>query len=351
MKTERNSSFELLRLFCIFGIVVMHAFGGIDTSDSLLNTELHVLSNSVFNTGVTCFILISGYFGIRFDFQKLVRMDMMVIFFTLAGAVAVGGFGVKDLIKACIPVLSRRYWFITCYFALCILAPFLNQIPQHIEKAKFRSLLLALLLIFSFIPTFIPYDIMQDAGKGLADFVMIYLLGRYLALYKPGPFAKKNLLCGFFLCILVIFVSDSARTLHSGVLYNAFSRDCSVFIILASVLLLLYVRETRIVNRAINRIAANVLAVTVLDSWLQHLFRRYFNPGDYGDSPLLFPVVLLFSLLVVAAAVLLNELRSLTVGRIEPFCSSLLETLWQKGQGAFLALMQRVLAAFLKPQS
>lgn len=350
MKTERNSGFELLRLFCIFGIVVMHAFGEIDTSASLLNTELHVLSNSLFNTGVTCFILISGFFGIRYDFRKLVRMDMMVIFFTLAGTVVTGGFGVKELVKACIPVLSRRYWFITCYFALCILAPFLNQIPQHMEKAKFRSLLLALLLVFSFIPTFIPYDIMQDAGKGLADFVMIYLLGRYLALYKPGPLAKKNLLGGFFLCILVIFVCDSARTLRNGVLYNTFSRDCSVFIILASTLLLLYVRETRFTSRTVNRIASNVLAVTVLDSWLQRIFKQYVNPADYAKSPLLVPVILCFALLVVAAAVLLNELRSLTVGRIEPWCCSFLDALWRRGKDAFLGLMQRVLAVFIKPQ-
>lgn len=30
--------------------------------------------------GVTCFILLSGYFGIRFDFKKLIRLDLMIIF-------------------------------------------------------------------------------------------------------------------------------------------------------------------------------------------------------------------------------------------------------------------------------
>ena len=59
----------------------MHTFGGIDTSVSFFNTEIHVLVNSVFNMGVTCFILLSGYFGIRFDFKKLIRLDLMIIFF------------------------------------------------------------------------------------------------------------------------------------------------------------------------------------------------------------------------------------------------------------------------------
>ena len=55
----RKSNFELLRLFCIFGIVVMHAMGNIDTSLSVWNTESHIFVNALFNTGVTCFILIS----------------------------------------------------------------------------------------------------------------------------------------------------------------------------------------------------------------------------------------------------------------------------------------------------
>ena len=34
MKHERSSNFELLRLLCIFGILVMHTFAGIDTAAS-----------------------------------------------------------------------------------------------------------------------------------------------------------------------------------------------------------------------------------------------------------------------------------------------------------------------------
>ena len=132
MKHERSSNFELLRLLCIFGILVMHTFAGIDTAASPGNMLANVFANSLFNTGVTCFILLSGYFGIRFDLKKLIGLDLMVIFFTLLGTVALGDFGVKDLIKSCIPVLSRRYWFITCYFVLCILAPFLNQMAERL---------------------------------------------------------------------------------------------------------------------------------------------------------------------------------------------------------------------------
>ena len=53
MKKERSSSFELLRLLCIFGILVMHTFAGIDTTVSTQNLLLQIFCNSLFNTGVT----------------------------------------------------------------------------------------------------------------------------------------------------------------------------------------------------------------------------------------------------------------------------------------------------------
>lgn len=186
----RKSNFELLRLFCIFGIVVMHAMGNIDTSLSVWNTESHIFVNALFNTGVTCFILISGYFGIKFRLEKLIEMDFMVIFYTVAGVAVRGDLKAKELILACFPIITRHYWFISCYFALCFLAPLLNALAEKIKKENFERLLVTMLLLFSVIPTITTYDIMQDSGKGLVDFVMIYLIGRYLSKY-PVRLQKK----------------------------------------------------------------------------------------------------------------------------------------------------------------
>ena len=123
MSKDRSSNFELLRLLCIFGILMMHTFGGIDTSVSFFNTEIHVLVNSVFNMGVTCFILLSGYFGIRFDFKKLIRLDLMIIFFTIFGTIAVGNLGIKALIKSCIPKSCQRKTLKNCSPSYCFFSP------------------------------------------------------------------------------------------------------------------------------------------------------------------------------------------------------------------------------------
>lgn len=348
MKNERTSSYELLRLLCIFGIIIMHTFAGIDTSSFPANMLVNVFVNSIFNTGVTCFILISGYFGIRFDLKKLIRLDLMIIFFTLLSTVALGDFGIKSLIKSCIPVLSRQYWFITCYFALCIIAPFLNQIPEKLSKESFRRLLLVLLLLFSVIPTLTTYDIMQDAGKGLVDLVMIYLIGRYLALYCNKSYRCGRLCLGMAASTLCVFVADSALTLNQGVIYSTFSRDCSIFIIFTAVMILLLFREIHFSSRIINRAASNVLAVYVLDQVIRTIFNRYFDLNAYANSWYLFFVVCGYVLVVMFIAILLNEIRKLTIGRLEPWISNIVAVIFEKLGTAVTSVMDKLLALFIK---
>lgn len=348
MTKERNSSFELLRLLCIFGIIIMHTFAGIDTSASSLNMAMHVLVNSLFNTGVTCFVLISGYFGIRFDLRKLIRLDMMIIFFTVCSTLLIGDFGIKALIKSCIPVISRQYWFITCYFALCILAPYLNRIAERLNRENFRSLLLVLLLVFSLIPTFTTYDIMQDAGKGLMDFIMIYLIGRYLALYyNQKTWHNGRLLLGIALSTGIVFFTDGALTAKSGVIYSTFARDCSIFIIFSAVLIVLLFSGLHFTNRTINRIAGDVLAVYVLDSTIRTFLNRCIDLNTYADKWYLILIVMGYAAVVVLIALFINEVRRLTIARIEPWISEQLSKLWYRIQHMLLACMQRILSFFI----
>ena len=326
---------------------MMHTFGGIDTSVSLLNTEIHVLVNSIFNMGVTCFILISGYFGIRFDFKKLIRLDLMIIFFTVFGTIAVGNFGIKSLIKSCIPVISRYYWFISCYFFLCFLTPFLNQIPEKLSKENFRKLLAILLLLFSVIPTFGFFEIMQDGGKGLVHMVMIYLLGRYLSLYHNRSHNVHRLLSGLLLSIGFIFLADSSLTFLRGKLYTTFCRDCSIFIIFGSVMVLLLFREIHFHSRFINRAAGNVLAIYVLDGTVQTFLLKWIDLKPYAGSWFLVFPAIGYVLAIMVIACLLNEVRKATIGRLEPWIVDVVNRVVMWGANVVRTVAEKLMAYFL----
>lgn len=87
-KTERHNGIELLRIISIIGIICMHTFGAIYTVAEGHALIFGVFINSLFNIGVTCFALISGYFGIRRDFKKIINLELMVLFYSIGGGIA-----------------------------------------------------------------------------------------------------------------------------------------------------------------------------------------------------------------------------------------------------------------------
>lgn len=102
-QNQRQSNIELLRCFAMLCIIVYHlclfALGGVPTSTKLyqaLQIPLHI--------GVPLFVLISGYFGIRFSLKGLMRLCSKGYFYFVPLAVipmlVYNTGGVKDVLKS-----------------------------------------------------------------------------------------------------------------------------------------------------------------------------------------------------------------------------------------------------------
>lgn len=348
MQKERESGFEFLRILCITGIIFMHTFGPLNDGLTGLNREVSIFINALFNTGVTCFVLISGYFGIRFDLGKLIRLDLVVIFYTLLGTILAGDFGAKSLLFSCIPILSGRYWFLSCYFALCFLSIFLNMLAEKADQKTLLGIILLLLFLFSIIPTFFFYELIPDSGKGIVQMVMVYLIGRYLQKYHAEPFQKSRIFLLLTLSTLFIFMANSALTLLKGTQMGMFCRDNSLFIILSAILLLLLFREFHFKSRLINHLAGNVMPLYVFESFVRlYVVNRFMDLSAHADSPLLIVYVALYVLITVIICMAVNEVRRLTFVHLDNLIADMLmklyhaiapvvQRLWCRGSGALL---------------
>ena len=324
MQKERESSFELLRILCITGIIFMHTFGPLNDSLTGFNRGISLFLNALFNTGVTCFILLSGYFGIRFDLAKLIRLDLVIIFYTVLGTLLSGAVTAKALILSFIPVLSGRYWFLTCYFALCFLSVFLNKLVEKTKKETLAAILVVFIFLFSFIPTFFFYELIADSGKGIVQMVIAYLLGAYLKKYHTGHFSRSRLLLLLCGSTLLIFGFNTALTMIKGVQMGTFARDNSLFILFSAVMLLLFFREFHFRSRLVNHLAANVMPLYVFESFVRlFVIDRFFPLGGYTDSRLLILYVTGYVLLTVILCMACNELRRLTFVHLDNLIAKL----------------------------
>ena len=295
-------------------------FMGHDWANTTCDATLSVGFRSFFTVAVNCFVLISGWFGIKRNWQKLIRLNTMTTFWVLvlcALAVALGLHTVdlrKDILML-FPVLTKQYWFITVYFALCVVAPALNLLVEHIEAKQFKQLLTLLFAMFVVLPTigflFNFSSITGDAGYGIVNFMFLYLTGRYLRLHYKSTVSKYADLGGYFVSALLCGVAQVGLSRILGFKFAAFFSYDTVFQFFGAVFLFMYFTKIQLTSRFINRIAGFCLATYVihLHPWLFKWLYQDFLGGNsiHGSRYLVF--ILIMPVLTLIACALMESLR------------------------------------------
>ena len=239
MAATRHSGLECLRIISIILIVSMHILGNTFHTSNWLNKEFILFINTLGNTGVTLFILISGYFGIRFNTHKFFKMLVVVWFYSIVSYLIetiwlhtphtwIG------LASSLLPILSKKYWFMTCYVVLYCFSPYLNRLVQNLSQKSYKQLLLLWGFFFVFAPTILFFEIQNDTGKGIINVTLAYLIGQYLKVYGLPENMKRHgwdILSG---SLAGIFILNSLLTAMSGNIILRFARDNNLLIIIAS---------------------------------------------------------------------------------------------------------------------
>lgn len=280
----RNSGLELLRIFAILMIICIHAFGLVQgMAVNQLGKEVTRLVNCLCNIGVSCFVLISGYFGVKRDWMKIARLEMMVIFFSFCttGLLAVafpevynGPELLELIIKSCIPVISRKHWFYSCYICLLLLSPWLNAALERMTKRQMMGLLATMLVLFSICPTFLYFEIMQDGGKGLVNMILLYVLGRYIRKFGDFQAERKRVILIFVLLLALSYFTNRAAISFGGVTLS-FIKDNSIVNIGMAVMLLYLCKDAKWHLKCVNGISSHVFGIYILNVPVMECIHTY----------------------------------------------------------------------------
>lgn len=329
MKTEqRNSGLELLRIVAILMIICIHAFGLVQgVKVNWIGKETTRIVNCICNMGVSCFVLISGYFGVKRDWIKIIRLEMIVIFLsfctTLLLAIAFpeiycGSELLELIIKSCIPMISRKHWFYTCYICLLLLSPWINEMLEKMTKRQFEGLLLSLLFLFSIFPTFLYFEIMQDGGKGLVNMILVYVLGRYIRKYGDFKICKGKALLVFCGLLGLSYIS-SFYWFTIGGIHHSFIKDNSIVNIGMAVILLYLFKDMNCRTKWVNRISAHVFGIYILNLPVMQCIHTYILKTDEARvNTNYFPLWMVLEIGVTFLICLLCDiLRSIMFGKLE----------------------------------
>ena len=309
----RNSAIELLRIVCLVLIFWMHASASYENNE--VSAWISIFAAVIGNIGVSCFILISGYYGIRLNIKKMMRLDLMLIFYcwiSLALQLAWGARpGGEEILSYLLPVIGKRSWYFTCYFALAFLSPFLNEMVEKQGEMRLRQLIFTMLVIFSGVTTFFFFDINGDGGKGIVHMVMLYLMGRYIGVYQKEKRYSTGKLLGCFAAVAAVnFCLNGALYVATGVVQNRFARDNTLFTVAQAVLIFLMFRNVYFENKFVNRLARHVPAVFIFEWTLRAIISRYlFDYVQWRESVWYELVLIGIAVLIVALGSVIDCLR------------------------------------------
>lgn len=313
MATERKSNVELLRIILMTLIVLWH-FDAHGILHVLNNPDLYEINPTwaqliIFPArcfAITCFVIISGYFGIKFSVQRFFNFSMQLLFYSILtfgiflflpeGKNHLQHFSITHL-KFIYPANDTGWWFVSSYVLLMLVAPFLNA---GIEKLTQKNLGIIIAIgLGVFLSGYHYYT--NSLPENHMVFVYLYLLGRYIRLYPIKIIEKYSAL--IWVLAVAVMVGQTIYLYVQGELtiakYLRIGNLTNPFNILSSVAFFYIFKRLDIgCIQLINWLATGVFAAYLMtEGYLRHIWNETII-NIFGTNMLVLFFVALFSVLI-----------------------------------------------------
>jgi len=323
---ERQSNIELLRCVLMYMIVVIHIIGhNILDSNNPVQVEApnYISSNLLFSfcvCAVDCFVLISGFFMMKFSLKKVILFILPICFYQLLFSL----FFYK--IHHNLSISPFDYWFVGPYLMLLLISPILNEGLKTLNT-KQLYLIIALSTLFFIVP--IP-SILGQAGKTFATFLYIYIIGYFLRDHKLEVNRFASLGFFVFMCLLVWgeFLLLSFFGKNNGTSTLSYNYD-NILIIMAAVFLFQTFRKITFKSKFVNWVASSSFFVYII-SENKNMYNHpglydLLNVSKWSDSSMYVFHVLFSSAVIFFCAIAIDKLRLVFFSRFEKKIGNWLE--------------------------
>lgn len=325
MKKERNSNFELLRIFAMLMIVMHHyiCHGGFVFDKALtFNKAVSECAYWGGKVGINLFVLITGYFMVKgtWKLSKVLVLYgeilfyswLISIFFVLIGWEPIS---IQGIIKMVFPFLIPRHNYTTTYIMLYMSIPFINKFISSLSKKSIQFLIAWLSVILIFIPSIMELYIgwTNNVYSYLIWMIYIYICGAYIRLYGKKWEVKMSLTGSILsivaLWILTVFVGQFTNINP----YYFASKTYSIPVVVASLFLFKFFENLNIRhNKYINYVASSTFAVYLIHDdglFRNNVWTKVFKGNTLLSSNYLVINIILTTLMVFIFAIIIDKVR------------------------------------------
>lgn len=317
-KKIRESKFELMRIVIILMIIVEHylngGMGGALENISRENSNFFIMNiiESFCISSVNCFIIITGFYMIekkKVNIYKIIKLILIMILINIVSYYVSIIFGeeklsIKGIAKSFLPILFDVNWFVIIYSILYLMIPFLNKMIRKIDKNSYRVLLGVCVFFFYIWPTFLNNITIKDNGYGIINFIVLYLIGGYINLYKKKQKSRWYLIAYVLLSFLIWIYHEIAP--NTGWAYN------TIFCLLSSICLFQFFGNIKLKNNiVVNKIASTIFAIYIfhVNPFLTNLlWKKLLHCQNFYNSPWFVCHLLLASIVILILGILVGML-------------------------------------------
>jgi len=320
----RSSNLELLRLLSMFMILNLHSFWGYTHGSGVLQA-IDFFRECTCICAVNAFLIISGYFGIKWKFKSLFNLLFQLFFYSFAVYGVAVLFGVitysTSSFLSNVKCLYEHWGFITYYLLLYLCAPLLNAFVDKVTEKQ----------LFGFIIIVIISELFITRDYAFLNYCTMYLIGRYISIcglvhderIKPGRYYWLTTLLIFvsvYITFKLLHVTDASKmqSLPWGLDY------ASPLVILQSIFLFIWFARLNFQSKVINWCAASCLSI-----FLIHMHPSIKEIGYYSYTESLYSLPILEHIWKLALLMFVVFFGSIIVDKLRILISSLIYKLLQ----------------------
>ena len=228
-------------------------------------------------------------------------------------------FSVTALLKSCLVITWKRYWFVTAYVLMYMTAPILNIVISALSQKQYRLLCASMLTVFSIIPniTLFGSDFSGVAnGASYLWFCVLYLISGYFRRFIPAECRRQKMMLPIWAlsCAVIAgnyFVDYFHPLFCGGVI---FLPNNSVITVIGSMAFFQFFRGAKL--KPISERAASACAPLVFSVYLIHM-QKDFRPilwnfsgvKELANEWFAIPYFCVVVLMIFAGSCLIDSLR------------------------------------------
>lgn len=247
--STRNYGVDTLRIVSMLMIVAVHIFtqGGVLAAAERGSAGWYLAwALRIFLiVDVNCFALITGYVSVdsRFRASRVVLLWLQLFAYSVAISAVFRLLGVSAFQPRAtlFPVMSGRWWYMTAYFGIVFLVPFIGPLFDRISRRQASMLVCALICVFSLLPSVYNTDSFKlHGGYAMAWLGILAVIGGYIKRFEPFKIIRRGWIIIYAVSMACVclwkFIAEAA-----GLAYpDRFVNFTSIFVLVGSISLLMF---------------------------------------------------------------------------------------------------------------